>query len=86
MADHFQWMFWSHEWQAVAVYERNQPFYDEDSYKISDDVIVPRTDVLYRCSCGKLKSVAVPGRWTLDQVNGNSSQNTFNHTKAPVET
>ena len=57
-----------HEWKPIAVQTRFQPFRDLQTGEIIKDVGTIKTDVLYRCTCGKLKVRAIRGEWTLQQV------------------
>ncbi len=62
MGNHCWWMFLDHEWKAKAVYCRAEPIYNEPNYT------KPRTDILYVCSCGKVKTKTVQGTWKLEAV------------------
>lgn len=59
-----------HNWIAVAATVRNRPVLRPDETGVILDMSVPETDVLFRCECGKLKSVMIPGRWTFEPVAG----------------
>lgn len=69
-----------HKWQAVATINRDQPIYDpgfpnETSTskavsRILAERAAPKTDILWRCSCGKVKTTTIQSKWTLDQVRG----------------
>ena len=67
-ADHHWWMFFFHDWEAVAVRDRFQPFRDGLSGEIRKDVGSVKTDILYRCACGKVKVKSVRGAWKLEEV------------------
>lgn len=63
-----------HSWQIVAANNRDRPIIDPTGFHLIPDVVVPKTDVLYRCECSKVKSVEIPGRWTLAQVTGEAAK------------
>lgn len=65
---HRQWAFWAHSWTPVAAYTRFQPFMDPLSREIRKDVGDSKTDVLYRCECGRVRSGVISGRWTMEQI------------------
>jgi len=74
-SDHFWWMFMFHSWRVIAVYNRDEPMVDKLDGDLIEDgdckpVTRPRTDILYRCPCGKVKTKTVQGKWTLEQVKG----------------
>jgi hypothetical protein len=74
--NHAQWMIFSHEWRIVAVYNRDELVADNDGWVIEDEkgerVTRPKTDILYYCECGKVKTITIQGKWTLEQINGRS--------------
>ena len=61
-----------HEWKAVAMMQRNQPLPKVTELQINappgTTLVYPKTDVLYQCKCGKLKSQELDGRWTMEQI------------------
>lgn len=62
-----------HKWIAVAVRTREQPVGTEMTRYTGEfvaGVATPKTDVLFRCSCGKIKSEDIHGYWTLEQITG----------------
>ena len=66
---HYWWMFFLHEWKANAVYTRMEPIYLPTQAQVETGVIVlPKTDVLYVCDCGKTKTVTLRGTWKLEEV------------------
>src|SRR5882762_3586356 len=72
------WQF--HEWKAVATVNRDQPIWDQKFpnetatskavSRVLAEVAAPKTDILWRCSCGKVKTTTIQSTWTLDQVRG----------------
>ena len=63
-------MIWHwHKWEAVAVNQRKQPII-EAGILVVEDCVVPYTDILYRCECGKIKAKSIHGYWTLEQIRG----------------
>lgn len=75
MAEEFgHWRWNIHNWIAVGVYQRDQPTLDVMDHVMDDRPIRPMTDVLYRCDiCRRIKTVSVQGKWTIEQVRGQSS-------------
>lgn len=59
-----------HQYSAVAVQHRFEPFYNRLTQEIHKDVGATRTDILYRCECGKVNTKTVAGKWTLGEVTG----------------
>lgn len=57
----FHW----HKWEIVASNIRIQPILVGG---LHEDIGVPNTDILYKCSCGKVKEDSIHGRWTLEQL------------------
>ena len=78
MSDHRMWNFLHHTWTAVQVFNRDEVLLDGDDDfgrdAVTDaegkSIARPLTDVLYHCSCGKLKTKTLVGRWTLNDAKG----------------
>lgn len=57
-----------HKWVAVAAKNRLEPFREPLTLEIRKDVAAAKTDVLYCCDCGRIKTVTILGTWTLSDV------------------
>lgn len=67
MSGHNWWMFCFHDWRLKGVCNRIEPLLDCFGGALID-VGNSRTDVLYVCPCGKVKTKTLRGTWTLEQV------------------
>lgn len=66
-------MHWRHKWEVIAARQRSQPVADDLTRvpgRFVVDVVTPKTDVLWRCACGAVRSDDLHGYWTLEQLQG----------------
>jgi hypothetical protein len=63
-----------HNWKPVAANYRFQPMFKGSVGAVTGELLEgvgsSKTDVLWRCECGKIKSTTLDGKWTLEQING----------------
>ena len=67
-ANHYWWMFISHDWKVKAVHTRIEPAINSLTLEVVENVGRAKTDILYVCDCGKVKTKTVRGTWKLDEV------------------
>jgi hypothetical protein len=66
-------MFHWHKWIVITAKHRDEPVPDELTRytgKFIDGVARPKTDILYRCDCGQVKSESIHGKWEIDDLLG----------------
>ena len=65
-----------HDWKPIAANYRLQPMFKGADGVVTGEIVqgvgISKTDVLWKCNCGKVKSTTVHGKWTLEQINGES--------------
>lgn len=62
-----------HKYVPVSARHRSQPVFDSLTHltgKFVDGVVIPQTDVLYRCQCGKVKAESLDGYWRIEDITG----------------
>lgn len=66
-------LHWKHKWVPVAARNRDEPVGTESTRFTGEfvkGISTPKTDILYRCECGAVKSDDIHGTWTLKQIQG----------------
>lgn len=59
-----------HRWVSVAADLMSYQHYNRRTMQEFGNP-EPITEVLQKCSCGKVRTVTLDGHWTLAQINGN---------------